>query len=43
MTTDPAAVASGHADDCEMMVKLLTGWRCTCGYDPDATGDPEAE
>jgi hypothetical protein len=25
----------GHADDCEMMVRLLTGWTCTCGYDPE--------
>lgn len=24
----------GHADDCEMMVRLLTGETCTCGFDP---------
>jgi hypothetical protein len=27
----------GHRDNCETMVKLLSGERCTCGYDPEAS------
>jgi hypothetical protein len=37
------AAEDGHSDDCEMIVKLLTSDRCTCGYDvaPPAEGDDE--
>lgn len=28
-----ASQQDGHDDDCEVMVKLLSGGDCTCGYD----------